>query len=457
PSPDWFGCQETSAQNRQCALSNVGCRDGRPKQKFFTSTPDLRFFPSEKTPDWAGIQPLVPKTFPSNERGKVAVSKIVDYLRHTTSRGSEDSGLEELCNMLDPEHKDVSMDLETYRAVMGEWIEDCKRKREGDAPQESSAGMDDLESQATKNNSEAKKAHVQLNITSGSLEASGGDVSKGDMEICDLISCVADLQYSNQKLQEENTKLKLTLEVTDETSNKLLADNEHLRQQIRSIQPSVLKAKALEEELEEARNSLSLSEERREQLVWQNKQLEKENQSLNIKVASLQEESLRNCVDTEGLQKKILELSKSAAELEVQVHLYESTVENQEANLIKKEQDIKELKLTIVECSSIIEILRAEKNQLLDNMRLMQQELISNGLCFPLLWKYNSNAAEGVNSLRSELELAHSSSEIIKAEWTSLDNILEHEVLLLIQGPEYGGGKIKTIVQNLVSGRVYVD
>lgn len=56
------------------------------------------------------------------------MSKIVDYLRHTTSRGSEDSGLEELCNMLDPEHKDVSMDLETYRAVMGEWIEDCKRK-----------------------------------------------------------------------------------------------------------------------------------------------------------------------------------------------------------------------------------------------------------------------------------------------------------------------------------------
>lgn len=56
------------------------------------------------------------------------MSKIVDYLRHTTSRGSEDSGLEELCNMLDPEHKDISMDLETYHAIMGEWIEDRKRK-----------------------------------------------------------------------------------------------------------------------------------------------------------------------------------------------------------------------------------------------------------------------------------------------------------------------------------------
>lgn len=54
------------------------------------------------------------------------MSHIVDYLRHTTSRGSGDSGLEELCNMLDPEHKDVSIDLDTYHAVMKEWIDDCR-------------------------------------------------------------------------------------------------------------------------------------------------------------------------------------------------------------------------------------------------------------------------------------------------------------------------------------------
>lgn len=58
--------------------------------------------------------------------GKVYVSHIVDYLRHTTSRSSQDSGLEELCNMLDPEHKDVSIDLDTYHAVMREWIDDCR-------------------------------------------------------------------------------------------------------------------------------------------------------------------------------------------------------------------------------------------------------------------------------------------------------------------------------------------
>ncbi|XP_055509551.1 inositol 1,4,5-triphosphate receptor associated 2-like [Leucoraja erinacea] len=63
------------------------------------------------------------------QKGKVCVSKIVDYLRCTTSRATDDSGLEELCNMLDPDNNDISIDLATYRAVMKEWIEDCRRKR----------------------------------------------------------------------------------------------------------------------------------------------------------------------------------------------------------------------------------------------------------------------------------------------------------------------------------------
>ncbi|NXW17344.1 LRMP protein, partial [Circaetus pectoralis] len=454
-SPSYFRSREANTQNKLCVLSNIESKDVPHEQKYLTSSPNLYFFTSDKKSESAVIQSPVPKRLSLSERGKVAVSKIVDYLRHTTSRGSDDSGLEELCNMLDPDQKDVSMDLETYHAIMKEWIEDCKRKWEDGATKEPTASMEDLEFKVHKNTSEAKKMHVWMNVTSGSLEAYGGDVSKGDMETSDLITCVADLQYNNQKLQEENNKLKLTLEAVDETNNKLLADNDDLRQQIKSIQHSVLKAKSLEEDLEEAKNNLNLSEEKRQQILCQNKQLEKENQSLVIKITSLQEENIRNTMDTDGLQKKILELSKNAAELQVQAHIYESTVVNKEASLIQKEQDIKELKLTIVECSSVIETLRAEKNKLLENVQHMQQELISNGLSFPLC-KFNSNIPERTNSLHCELELAQS-SEITKTEWTSLDETLDREVLFLLQGPEHVGEKFKTIMQNLVSGRAYMN
>ncbi|NWH52920.1 LRMP protein, partial [Fregata magnificens] len=455
-SLSYFRSGEANTQNKLCALSNIESKDVPHEWKYLTSSPNLYFFTPDKKSERSVIQSPVPKRLSLSERGKVAVSKIVDYLRHTTSRGLEDSGLEELCNMLDPDQKDVSVDLETYHAIMKEWIEDCKRKWEDGATEESTASMEDLEFKVHKTASEAKNTYVRMNVTSGSLEAFGGDVSKGDMETSDLIICVADLQYNNQKLQEENNKLKLTLEAADETNNKLLADNEELRQQIKSIQHSVLKAKSLEEELEEAKNNLSLSEEKRQQILCQNKQLEKENQSLIINITSLQEENIRNSMDTDGLKKKILELSKNAAELQIQAHIYETTVVNKEASLIQKEQDIKELQLTIVECSSIIETLRAEKNKLLENMQHMQQELISNGSSFPLLYKLNSNIPEGMNSLHCELELAQS-SEITKTEWTSLDETLDREVLFLLQGPEYVGEKFKTIMQNLVSGRAYVN
>ncbi|XP_032842102.2 inositol 1,4,5-triphosphate receptor associated 2 [Tyto alba] len=491
-SPSYFRSREANTQNKLYALSSTEYKDVRREQKYLTSSPNLCFFPPDKKSESAVLQSPVPKRLFLSERGwkqslgskadntydvsliceedllttifcacdtertgKVAVSKIVDYLRHTTSRGSEDSGLEELCNMLDPDQKDVSIDLETYHAIMKEWIEDCKRKREDGTTEEPTANREDPEFRMYKNASEAKKTHVQMNVTSGSLEAFGGDVSKGDMETSDLITCVADLQYNNQKLQEENNKLKLMLEAVDETNNKLLADNKDLRQQIKSIQHSVLKAKSLEEELEEAKNNLNLSEETRQRILSQNKQLEKENQSLIIKITSLQEENIRNIMDTDGLQKKILELSKNAAELQTQAHIYESTVVNKEASLIQKEQDIKELKLTIVECSAIIETLRAEKNKLLENMQHMQQELISNGLSFPLC-KFNSSIPEGMNSLHCELELAQF-SEITKTEWTSLDETLDREVLFLLQGPEYEGEKFKTVMQNLVSGRAYQE
>uniref|UniRef100_A0A8C9VKK9 Lymphoid-restricted membrane protein n=1 Tax=Scleropages formosus TaxID=113540 RepID=A0A8C9VKK9_SCLFO len=160
----------------------------------------------------------------TQRRGKVYVSRIVDYLRHTTSRSSEDSGLEELCNMLDPEHKDISIDLDTYHAVMREWIDDCRNQ--GDSTQEDVT----QESVKLKDNLSARRSAL-MNMTSGSLEAFGGEASRGDLETSDLVYCVADLQFNNHKLQEEVRKLKQAAEAMEETNHKLLEEIEDLRMQ----------------------------------------------------------------------------------------------------------------------------------------------------------------------------------------------------------------------------------
>ncbi|KAF7253829.1 Lymphoid-restricted membrane protein [Varanus komodoensis] len=359
---------------------------------------------------------------------KVAVSKLVDFLRFTTSRSSEDSQLEELCNMLDPEQRDISMDLETYHAIMKEWIEDCRR----------------------------------------------------NWETSDLIACIADLQFNNQKLQEENGQLKLALDTMEEANNRLTEEGGELRNQIKSFQQSVAQVKTLQRELEESKNNLGAAEEKGLKMASQTKQLEKENQSLIFKISSLQEENIRTALDADGFQKKIAELSRNMAELQMQVHLYENMVGNKDTSLLQffyaiplrresldglpriliglllKDMDVQELKSTLKEYTSVIETLRAEKNKLVKNVQRMQQELISNGINFPLMHKLNSSNLEATNSLHCELELAEEQLEVgndihkfPSTEWSLLDESMDREVLLLLQEPERVGERFKAAIQNL--------
>ncbi|XP_064334861.1 inositol 1,4,5-triphosphate receptor associated 2-like [Camelus dromedarius] len=62
-------------------------------------------------------------------RGSVEVTKIIDYLRQTAGQGSEEGVLEELWNMLDPEKRDPQMNLETFQAIVKEWMAHGRNKR----------------------------------------------------------------------------------------------------------------------------------------------------------------------------------------------------------------------------------------------------------------------------------------------------------------------------------------
>lgn len=52
-------------------------------------------------------------------------------------------------------------------------------------------------------------------------------------ETSDLIYCVADLQFTNQKLQDDIRKLKQAMELMEDTNQKLIEENEDLKSQAR--------------------------------------------------------------------------------------------------------------------------------------------------------------------------------------------------------------------------------
>ncbi|TKS90999.1 Lymphoid-restricted membrane protein [Collichthys lucidus] len=388
----------------------------------------------------------------TQRRGKVFVSHIVDYLRHTTSRSSEDSGLEELCNMLDPEHKDVSIDLDTYHAVMKEWIDDCRNNWEeptDDVTQDSVKLRDSL----------CAKRSMLLNMTSGSLEAFGGEASRAEFETSELVYCVADLQMSNQKLQEEVKKMKQVVEGMEESNQKLAEENEELRNQARVNQQLAQKEKMLKEEVEEMKATLNCTEEGRARASAHSKHVEKENQSLIAKIASLQEENFKVTMETDELQRRIAELCDINADLQVQIHSFDAVVSEKEAVILEKSRQINELKSAVEEYSSITELLRADKSKLENQMQMMHPDLAGAGLSLSAAYRLNQSTS---GSLQTELALAQSPLEAAHGVYhlstnmsfaSPLDETLDREVLLMLQGPspEHMAREFKNLLNNLKS------
>uniref|UniRef100_A0A1A8NAZ1 Lymphoid-restricted membrane protein n=1 Tax=Nothobranchius pienaari TaxID=704102 RepID=A0A1A8NAZ1_9TELE len=156
-----------------------------------------------------------------------------------------------------------------------------------------------------------------LNMTSGSLEAFGGEASRPEIETSELVYCVTDLQMSNQKLREEVKKLKQVVESMEDGNQKLAEENEQLRTRARVNQLLAQKEKMLKEEVEEMKATLTCTEEGRARASAQRKHMEKENQSLVAKIASLQEENFRITMETDELQKKIKELRDINTSLQI--------------------------------------------------------------------------------------------------------------------------------------------
>uniref|UniRef100_A0A9L0RKJ7 Inositol 1,4,5-triphosphate receptor associated 2 n=1 Tax=Equus caballus TaxID=9796 RepID=A0A9L0RKJ7_HORSE len=341
-------------------------------------------------------------------RASVGVAEIIDYLRQTTSHDSEESVLDELWNMLDPEKRDLHVDMETFHVIMREWMAYHRNKGEGGNSGSNDSIEDSVfEQDSIKSGGTTKMAADVIASASGSFEALGEDMSKGVLEVSDLITYIADLHFNKRKLEEENNKFKLALETLEEANSQLSEDGTELRLRIKSAHQAIMRTNLLKEELEELKISMNASEEQKTMLVARNKQLETENRALILKIRILQEENTKNIMDIYKLEKKIEELSKTETEHQ-------------------KDLSIEELKSTIIEYGSIIENLRGDKNKLAHELQHLQQELVINGIQLNLHGEPNSIISDGEKSLHCELILAQSAEhgEVSEVE-TLIDSSLQ--------------------------------
>ncbi|KAM7378037.1 hypothetical protein PAMA_013098 [Pampus argenteus] len=262
---------------------------------------------------------------------------------------------------------------------------------------------------------------------------------------------------SNQKLHEEVRKLKQVVEGMEDSNQKLAEENEELRNQARVHQQLTQKEKMLKEEVEEMKATLSCTEEGRARASAHSKHVERENQSLIAKIASLQEENFKVTMEMDDLQKRITALCDINADLQVQIHSFDAVVSEKEALIVEKSRQIDELKAAVEEYSSITELLRANKSRLENQMQLMHPDLTGAGLSLSVAYRLNQSTS---GSLQAELALAQSPLEpphgvdhlsTTMSFASPLDETLDREVLLMLQGPspENMAQEFKTLLNKL--------
>ncbi|KAK1161700.1 hypothetical protein AOXY_G19322 [Acipenser oxyrinchus oxyrinchus] len=294
--------------------------------------------------------------------GEVLASTVMQYLQDMTAQSPERGRLLMLYNMLDPDRQGVAVNRDTFHAAMKRWIVECSQDCM-------------LEEDCQNAETEKNRTHINGNeLSAAETEKAFHEGTDGlNHETSDLINRVADLQYANQKLSEQNSSLLRAVEMCEEANLQLTDEIVTLKSKLTSSQQSVLNAKSQAEELEEAKRATIDCQERACRLQTSCSKLKRENESLNTKVQILEEMKENLTQDKELAKTRISELTKTKSEILEQLCEAQSLLAAKDAEITEKIKFIEELKNSRLENHNIIEGMHLELNRLQENS---QQELL---------------------------------------------------------------------------------
>ncbi|XP_078677936.1 uncharacterized protein LOC144914214 [Branchiostoma floridae x Branchiostoma belcheri] len=303
--------------------------------------------------------------------GRVPVSRIIDYLRHTTTNpvapNESMEKLDGLSSLLDPKGEDALIDLGTYQTHMRNWIEEIRKY--------------DIMHRRTRGNrlSSADQSDYDLlnasYTTISSLEGCGGEASF-NLDAAELMTSVVELQKSSKKLGEQNQKLRQQVDSADETNTLLSLENDNLKKQLKSVQQQTTsRHNQLVDEIEELKCALAGAEKENRRGEHRRGQLEREGQNLQGRVEGLQEQLNKAAQEVETLQQENKDVAMTLRLQKECCGELEATTLSQQAQLEEHQEKQREMEALVQEYSCTIQALRAEKHQLEEQLLQVQQDL----------------------------------------------------------------------------------
>ncbi|XP_048473667.1 protein KASH5-like [Rhincodon typus] len=271
-------------------------------------------------------------------KGEVYVSRIIGYLEDVTGQSCEKGQLKLLQKMLNPEEKDITVNLDTFHSIMKQWIAECRQEGFSSGKIEEATSFESICILPT---------DKKCDTTSGHLEGYGGDVNRGNLETTELINDIECLEYTNKKLVDQNAKLQRSIEGFEEANVRLTEEIFELKSKLKSSQQVLLQVKLLENELEDLKSIVKNLEDR-------NYKLQIHNRQLNGKLTA----------EKDYAHWRIEELISEKVELKSEMYEVKRLLSIKDVLLTEKINQSVELKSTVDEYSSIIKGLKEEINGL---------------------------------------------------------------------------------------------
>ncbi|MGH0130213.1 UNVERIFIED_CONTAM: hypothetical protein FKN15_041724 [Acipenser sinensis] len=295
--------------------------------------------------------------------GEVLASTVMQYLQDMTAQSPERGRLVMLYNMLDPDRQGVAVNRDTFHAAMKRWIVECSQ----DCMLE-----EDCQNAETEN-----RTHINGNeLSAAETEKAFHEGTDGlDHETSDLINRVADLQYANQKLGEQNSSLLRAVEMCEEANLQLTDEIVTLKGKLTRIRQLELQ-KVLKDEAEErvseqndraAEAEKGAKEAKKTAAVswWRAVKVEEEKVKAKEEAARLKTRLL----DTE---ERLLQAQRTIEEMESKVTVEEEKVKDREkAARLKKR--LLETEERLLQAQRTIEEMGSKSNRL-EQMLLESQQ-----------------------------------------------------------------------------------
>ncbi|XP_062503094.1 myosin heavy chain, non-muscle-like isoform X2 [Corticium candelabrum] len=238
------------------------------------------------------------QTCDEEQRGRVRVSNIIEYLHRTTQPADTSAtNLQHLRTLLDPDGSDPEIDYEMYERGISSWVRSLQQERsspERDRMPDLSAlryspnpaGDDFLDGQSSI-------------LSTHSIEGYGGDTSSRNLDQSELVTTVAEQRGQIQKLMKEKEDLLKQLDVAEETTSQLNEAIAEHKQQLRSYQLEVSRVK---QNLNDVQSSKELQNRKVTQLAQKNVDLEQTRALLETTIADSKEQLSQRSTELEALE-----------------------------------------------------------------------------------------------------------------------------------------------------------